>query len=564
MYNLQATTYKLQAALSAASTSSKLNGVGNRSPLPQENQRNIVEPQSTVNSISTPFFGVPGCPSLLELIWLPINDSSSRPSCFCDQDDEAFDADGSSVSVVCLNLTDLAPLRNAVQAIQSVGKRLFSLTINGSQLEDGTFVGGFFKSLNVTPVRFAIKLCFDEDGNANRTLNLGRDFFTTAQIDVLKSFVISDCTLSDISEIPDQVKRLVHLEQLHLNRVGLKGLKNDDLDGLDRLQILDLNDNDIAYIPRRLFEKSKNLRVINLGSNWVNETSLRAFSNRLSRLTILDLSDNNISALTPKSFEKQTHLETLILSQNFLRRISRNTFLSLNHLQHVFLDKNLIQGANAIPFALPSSIRTLDLGKNFIANFPDFSKANLPNLTLLSLNDNELTTIPTGRLDKLYNLATLYLGANQKLSSIGKKAFYDLHNLRDLDLSYANLSEFDSKSYFGVDSHLINLWLPRTNLGDHLAPTSFSALPNLRNLDLYGASITSIRAGVLDPLKKLTSINLAGNDFVCDKKRINYLAKWLKKNVDNSQRALQFRVGQVPVCADPAELMGLPLYSLSE
>ena len=79
-------------------------------------------------------------------------------------------------------------------------------------------------------------------------------------------------------------------------------------------------------------------------------------------------------------------------------------------------------------------IKRIDLSNNEITRIPSGVFKDLFLLTYLNLSSNKIREIKAGTFVKLLKLGKLFLKNNPSLTTLHKKAFYDLPKLEILDL----------------------------------------------------------------------------------------------------------------------------------
>ncbi|KAI1731045.1 leucine rich repeat domain-containing protein [Ditylenchus destructor] len=251
---------------------------------------------------------------------------------------------------------------------------------------------------------------------------------------------------NNLHSVPMALKPLQALEYLNMNSNKLGSLDDDlfsnfkanlselflafnrltkipsvVLQGMHRLQHLDLSKNKIAKIDKMAFGSyegggggSVSLVKLNLAGNQILEVVDPGSFLYMSQLTYLDLSFNRIKRLT--SFQWLAHLERVSLSRNRIHTLNAKTFHSTSAIQ----------------------VKWLNLAHNRISNMHTSAFENLPNLEQLLLNNNQLTTLQPQILSSLKNLRQLSLAHNQ-INETQESAFANLPQLEKLSLSYNRL-----------------------------------------------------------------------------------------------------------------------------
>ena len=117
---------------------------------------------------------------------------------------------------------------------------------------------------------------------------------------------------NNLEEIPESLKYLTDLVELHLHRNKIKIVKDDHLI-LPSLSLLDLRNNQIARIESDSFGKMKNLRNLKLSDNKLNSVPTTALS-KLDNLEALYLGQNNFFQIEENSLKGLSQLRKLEIS----------------------------------------------------------------------------------------------------------------------------------------------------------------------------------------------------------------------------------------------------------
>lgn len=151
-------------------------------------------------------------------------------------------------------------------------------------------------------------------------------------------------------------------------------------------------------------------------------------------------------------------------------------------LQTLTVDYNRVGVISASSFENVLQLRELSLAHNIIREIPDDTFSNLTRLEKLNLYGNLITTLSPLSLDGLRNsLISLNIGLNR----LNQVPILDFPYISSLILSKNNITSFSQDS--------------------------FMRLPDLKNLDLSENAISDLPINVLNPLSKLTAINLSKN-----------------------------------------------------
>lgn len=214
----------------------------------------------------------------------------------------------------------------------------------------------------------------------------------------------------------------------------------------------------LNIIPRGIFQRFPNLRIVNLHDAEVKSVSFGLQD--CTNLETLILNDNLIQNITTGAFSNCNNLKEISIESNLLSGVYEDSFMNLPHLEIIRLKNNSISVIIPGTFNLPSGLQTLDLQSNYIAKIYNETFSELTSLTSINLSDN-------------------------KISEIESYAFYNLENLISLDLSYNELAK--------------------------LASYSFSNLTSLDTLNIRNNNITAIDRRFLSGLSGLQSILATGN-----------------------------------------------------
>ncbi|XP_028296192.1 toll-like receptor 5 isoform X2 [Gouania willdenowi] len=238
-----------------------------------------------------------------------------------------------------------------------------------------------------------------------------------------------------------------------------KGLSNSSILSLD------LSKNRIFALKPAVFSHLKEVVVINISQNKVNQIDRGAFEGLQGHLRMLNLSHNLLGEIHSHTFASLTNLRVLDLSHNHIGVLGFGSFRGLPQLKMLYLTGNSLR----------------DFG------FP----AALPSLNYLMLNDNRLTPLSVRGVSLFArNVTHLNIGKN-RLTNLG-----DVHTLL---AQMKNLNNF----FFGGNTIRSCTSTP-TGLND------------LQLLDLHSSSLQSIWAqrkclNLFDDLGRVTGLNLSHN-----------------------------------------------------
>ncbi|XP_056173686.1 receptor-like protein 6 [Syzygium oleosum] len=185
--------------------------------------------------------------------------------------------------------------------------------------------------------------------------------------------------------------------------------------------------------------------------------SLPSSLGNLSHLAVLYLDGNNLQGQIPVSFADLTQLSMLYLYSNNLSGDTLEWMVNLTNLHDLFISDNRLSGG------LPSSF------------------ANLKQLNMLDLSRNDLGGDIPSTFWNLKDLEVLDLGSFNINGSFDLNDIFKLKNLRELDLSFNNIS-FTKSAINATTPQLGYLSLDSCNLTEF--PLFIGYLSELTWLDL--------------------------------------------------------------------------------
>lgn len=211
-----------------------------------------------------------------------------------------------------------------------------------------------------------------------------------------------------------------------------------------KLQILDLSHNQINFLDKLIFEHTPDLKKLDLSYNELN--SLDDGTNEaiasLEKLEILDLSYTGIMELPNALFINMKRLSELFINGNNFLSVPESLALVSQSLEYLQLSDNPIEQINHESF---TGMLKLD-------------KLNISSMSLLSLVEEKA-------FEPLKSLEVLHCKGNKKLNVIDVQSLLHKAHLKELDISYNNLTtlniEFEnlteSEGKFFEHLHLLKL-----------------------------------------------------------------------------------------------------------
>ena len=230
----------------------------------------------------------------------------------------------------------------------------------------------------------------------------------------LKELVIRSSQLRVRLETgPGELKTLVALS---LADNQLLDLEPGDLQGMDKLQFLDLSTNLLTRLMDNSFPLLPQLETLDLTNNPLEAIFKNAFVNVTSihRLLLL-MTPNNSVAIRPGSFIGLNQIQELRLGPAHPaddNGLTPEQFADLAALTELTL-RGRWSTIEALAFAANRRLQSLDLKWCAIRRISVDAFSYLPKLRSLDLSNNELNQLPPGVFDQLISLKELWLQDNQ-------------------------------------------------------------------------------------------------------------------------------------------------------
>lgn len=343
---------------------------------------------------------------------------------------------------------------------------------------------------------------------------------------------------------------------LELSKNWIFALESGVFSALKEVMIIDVSRNNINQIRRNAFDGLQgHLKMLNLSFNLLGEVYSYTFSS-LTKLLVLDLSYNHIGALGFNAFSGLPNLRDLFLTGNSLRKLGFLAPLpSLNVL--VFRDNRLNLFGRG--FSVGENSIYLDISENRLTNMEDVYVilTNFKHLRYLFFGSNMIRwcKINSG-VEMPHNISLEMLDLHgSSLQTMWEQGtclnvFDHLQNLLQLNISLNSLMALPQGIFRGLRSVvLIDL---SSNALTYLQKDVFPA--SLKILDLSNNFLASP-----DPMtfRSLRYLGLAVNRFHCDCTLEAFLT-WLNStNVTFLSPIQEYR------CEFPAAVHNLPLLEYS-
>lgn len=169
------------------------------------------------------------------------------------------------------------------------------------------------------------------------------------------------------------------LEVLRIQSCGMNELSWEMFMGLDELQHLSLEHNDIQVVPPFALSGATQLRTLSLAHNGIHDLHYRNLAG-LFELHALDISDNRLSKLTELSFPPLPKLRKVDFRNNPIRYIFPATFWVMNNTREMYFgsDETPLELWGNQPFKKLTQLNILEINNVSINNLEqNIFKVNL-------------------------------------------------------------------------------------------------------------------------------------------------------------------------------------------
>ncbi|CAN6237173.1 unnamed protein product [Urochloa humidicola] len=297
-----------------------------------------------------------------------------------------------------------------------------------------------------------------------------------------------------------------------LARRSLEGQISASLGNLTSLLRLNLSHNLLSGgLPMELVSSSS-IIILDISFNLLHGDLQDLPSSTLRPMQVLNISSNLFTGRFPSTTgEAMNSLVVLNASNNsFTGQIPTTLCVSMPSISVLELSYNQFSGDIPPGLGNCSLLKSLSAGSNNLSgNLPD----ELFNLTLLehlSFPHNQLEGSLRG-ISKLTNLVTLDLGGNRISGNI-PDSIGDLKRLEELHLDCNSMSR-ELPPTLSCCTNLRTINLRRNMFSGELTRIDFSAMPNLKTLDLVWNNFTGTIPDSIYSCSNLTALRLSGNRF---------------------------------------------------
>ncbi|XP_017782026.1 PREDICTED: amphoterin-induced protein 2 [Nicrophorus vespilloides] len=191
---------------------------------------------------------------------------------------------------------------------------------------------------------------------------------------------------------------------------------------------------------------------------------------------------------------------------------------------------------NEIPLNLSSELRDIDFSNNsfYELKTKEFSSAGLANVHKLKLQYCSIENVHPLTFDGLKLLIDLDLSRNS-IKELDSKVFADNSRLRIINLSHNKLKKLENNMFENM-IHLQQIFADNNQL-EYISEYMFGENSSLLHLSLENNRLTHMSVNFSNRLRKLGSLVLAGNPWICDCKlqpfrKIAHDNNWITKSTE--------------------------------
>ncbi|KAK0079520.1 hypothetical protein PV325_001105 [Microctonus aethiopoides] len=321
-----------------------------------------------------------------------------------------------------------------------------------------------------------------------------------------------------LTSFPVAIKNLELLNWLYLRGNSIKILEIPNLKS-PSLELIDISDNIIESI-RFLTSSNSTLYIkdLNMSNNKITTISADVFKYLSTRR--IHLSSNNISFIDINAFNGlEDILEYLNLENNELNGIP-SALSGLKRISYLNLANNNIHNISYNAFeSFGEHLRVLSLATNNLVALPVIALTVCRRLLHLNLEYNKITNVVPGDFEWAESLEILVL-RNNALTKLDFATFKGANKLKELSLSFNQLSEFNDKALVGIENNLEIIELSFAFANDALPNKALASLNNLLWLVLDNNNFHTIDSNIFCAFQQLRYINMESN-------QLNYLSSEL-------------------------------------
>ncbi|KAL7042841.1 hypothetical protein ACKWTF_001308 [Chironomus riparius] len=273
-------------------------------------------------------------------------------------------------------------------------------------------------------------------------IDMSNIFEVGNNLDALTYFDLSGNSIETLidSILPSQ--RLIHLD---LSNNKINELPGAYFDNNKNLEVLNLQDNQIASISHTIIKELTKLKELRIGSNNISTIDAKAFQDN-EIIEYLDMSSNPIETLNANLLKNLTTLKALNLFDIKITNTSledlRTTFESLINLEKLNISKNIIGPIDGL-FTKNEKLSVLGISSMSLTELEKDIFSALTKLESLNFDDNEIVDLPENIFEKLTEMKNFSAKKN-KINKLKASTFEKMTNLLELDFTGNEIDAIES------------------------------------------------------------------------------------------------------------------------
>lgn len=228
-----------------------------------------------------------------------------------------------------------------------------------------------------------------------KDLAAGDSLYTNNQTAISNRKVVVNLNDQDLSFLPNRIGELFpNVRKIDATRdCKIKQIKRSNFKNMYKLENLDLFNNLIRDISSDTFNDLKKLKSINLAYNKLKKIQPRTFANNPS-LEWVDLSHNQIQTIVPRNFE-DSNINHLLINNNLIETIPFDAFDGADSLLSIYTQDNEIKSLHKDIFSKNPQLNEIHAYDNEIEELPEGLFRNNKRLSFLELQNNQIIKIKT-------------------------------------------------------------------------------------------------------------------------------------------------------------------------
>ena len=199
------------------------------------------------------------------------------------------------------------------------------------------------------------------------------------------------------------------------------------------IEELSLASNALKTLPKNVFKKMTNLRVLDVSANALTEIAPEFVGANLVRVFF---AYNKLTGIPDGIFNKHRSLQEVDLSGNQIMMIDSAAFDDMVQLKNISLGINKITKIDRRWFRGTNNLRRVHLVRNDIEEVPDEAFSNIynENLEVIDLDENSIKRVSPVGFKGLRKIGSLRLSINN-IDKWDASFLADVENIDLLDLS---------------------------------------------------------------------------------------------------------------------------------